>query len=120
MHDWASRLGVGHPTGFDVTGESPGLVPTPAWLKRTFKEPWQKIWYEGYSVNLAVGQGQLAITPLQLATAYSALANGGTVVTPHVGRAILDPSGQIVRTLKFAPRRHLHLVGLPAIRQGLY
>jgi penicillin-binding protein 2 len=120
MQQWAWRLGVGHPTGFDVPGEAPGLVPTPGWLKRTFKQPWQKIWYEGYSVNLAVGQGQLAITPLQLATAYSTLANGGTVVIPHVGRAVLDPDGQIVRQLTFPPRRRLHLSGLSAIREGLY
>jgi penicillin-binding protein 2 len=119
MQDWARRLGVGHPTGFDVPGEAPGLVPTPAWLKRTFKQPWQKIWYEGYSVNLAVGQGQLAITPLQLAVAYSTIANGGTVVRPHVGRAVLNSNGQIVRELGFQPRRRVHLTDAYAIRDGL-
>ena len=120
MQDWAHRLGVGHPTGFDVPGEAPGLVPTPAWLKRTFKQPWQRIWYEGYSVNLAVGQGQLAITPLQLAVAYSALANGGTVVRPHVGKAVLNSSGQVVRALRFRARRHVHLYDIGAIRDGLF
>ena len=120
MQDWAHRLGVGHPTGFDVPGEAPGLVPTPAWLKRTFKQPWARIWYEGYSVNLAVGQGQLAITPLQLAVAYSTLANGGTVVHPHVGRAILNSSGQIVRELRFPARRHVRLTDVGAIRDGLF
>jgi penicillin-binding protein 2 len=120
MQDWARRLGVGHPTGFDVPGEAPGLVPTPAWLKRTFKQPWERIWYEGYSVNLAVGQGQLAITPLQLAVAYSTLANGGTVVRPHVGRAVLNSSGQIVRELRFPARRHVRLKDVGAIRDGLF
>src|SRR5205814_1378632 len=42
MQDWARRLGVGHPTGFDVPGEAAGLVPTPGWLKRTFKQAWQR------------------------------------------------------------------------------
>jgi penicillin-binding protein 2 len=120
MQNWARRLGVGHPTGFDVPGEAPGLVPTPGWLKRTAQEPWQRIWYEGYSVNLAVGQGQLAITPLQLAVAYSTLANGGTVVRPHVGKAVLDSSGQIVRELHFRARRHLRLYDVGAIRDGLF
>ena len=120
MQRWAWRLGVGRRTGFDVPGEAAGLVPTPGWLKRTFDQPWERIWYEGYSVNLAVGQGQLAITPLQLATAYATLANGGTVVRPHVGRAILDAGGQIVRMLDFPPRRRLHLYGVGAIRDGLY
>jgi penicillin-binding protein 2 len=120
MQNWARLLGVGHPTGFDVPGEAPGLVPTPGWLKRTFKERWQRIWYEGYSVNLAVGQGQLAVTPLQLAVAYSTLANGGTVVRPHVGNAVLDSSGRIVRRLRFPARRHVRLYDVGAIRDGLY
>jgi penicillin-binding protein 2 len=119
MQNWARRLGVGQPTGFDVPGEAAGLVPTPGWLKRTFKQRWQRIWYEGYSVNLAVGQGQLAITPLQLAVAYSTLANGGTVVRPHVGRAVLDSSGRIVRLLRFPARRHVRLYDVGAIREGL-
>jgi penicillin-binding protein 2 len=120
MQNWARRLGIGHPTGFDVPGEAPGLLPTPAWLKRTAKYAWQRIWYEGYSVNLAVGQGQLAVTPLQLAVAYSTLANGGTVVRPHVGRAVLDSNGRIVRMLRFPARRHVRLYDIGAIRDGLF
>jgi penicillin-binding protein 2 len=117
---WAHLLGLGHRTGIDVPGESAGIVPTPAWLRRTFTQPWARIWYEGYSVNLSIGQGYLAITPLQLAVAYSALANGGTVVRPHVGKAILAGDGRPVATLKFRPRRRLHLPGLSAIRDGLF
>jgi len=95
-------------------------VPTPAWLRQTFKQRWARIWYEGYSVNLAVGQGQLAITPLQLAVAYSTLANGGTVVRPHVGKAVLNASGQVVRELRYPPRRHVRLYDVGEIRDGLY
>ena len=80
MQRWAMRFGLGHPTGLDVPGEYGGVVPTPGWLRRTFRDPAQRIWYEGYSVNLSIGQGYLAVTPLQFAVAYSALANGGTVV----------------------------------------
>jgi penicillin-binding protein 2 len=120
MQRWARLLGLGHATGLDIAGETAGIVPTPAWLRRTFRRPWQRIWYEGYSVNLSIGQGYLAITPLQLAVAYSALANGGTVVTPHVGKAILGGDGRPVRRLRFRPRRRVHLVGLGAIRNGLF
>jgi penicillin-binding protein 2 len=120
MQNWARRLGLGHPTGLDIPGESAGVVPTPAWLKRTFKDPSEQIWYEGQSVNLSIGQGYLAVTPLQLAIAYSALANGGTVVRPHVGRAVLDGSGRVVRRLRFRPRARLHLTDVWAIRDGLY
>ena len=85
IQNWAKQLGLGHPTGFDVPGESTGLVPTPAWLQKTYNQPW----YEGQTINLAIGQGYLQVTPLQLAVAYSALANGGKVVRPHVASAIL-------------------------------
>ena len=120
MQRWAMRLGLGHTTGIDVPGEAGGVVPTPAWLRRTFRTPWQRIWYEGYSVNLAIGQGALAVTPLQLAVAYSALANGGTVVRPHVTRAVLSPDGRTIRTLRFRPRAHVRLTDVAAIRDGLY
>ena len=59
-----------------------GLVPTPAWLSKTDNQPW----YEGQTINLSIGQGYLQATPLQMAVAYSALANGGTVVRPHVAQ----------------------------------
>jgi penicillin-binding protein 2 len=120
MQRWAHLLGLGHPTGIDVPGEYGGVVPTPGWLRRTFQDPAERIWYEGYSVNLSIGQGYLAVTPLQLAVAYSALANGGTVVRPHVARAILTPNGRALRRLRFPPRRRLHLTSADGIRQGLY
>jgi penicillin-binding protein 2 len=120
MQRWAHLLGLGHATGLDLPGEAGGVVPTPKWLRKTFREPAQRIWYEGYSVNLSIGQGYLAVTPLQLAVAYSALANGGTVVRPHVGRAILSSGGSLPRRLRFPPRRRLHLTDVAAIRHGLY
>jgi penicillin-binding protein 2 len=120
MQNWAERLGLGHRTGLDVPGESAGVVPTPGWLRRAFHDPAERIWYEGYSVNLSIGQGYLAVTPLQLAVAYAALANGGTIVRPHVGRAVVDASGRILRMLRFRPRARVALKDLWAIRQGLY
>jgi penicillin-binding protein 2 len=120
MQRWAKLLGLGHPTGFDVPGEASGVVPTPAWLRRTATQPWQRVWFTGYSVNLSIGQGQLQVTPLQLAVAYSALANGGTVVRPHVGDAVLSPSGDVARKLRFPPVRKLHLTDDWAIHQGLF
>jgi len=120
IQNWAHRLGLGRGTGFDVPGEAAGVVPTPTWLKRTFKDPAQRVWYEGYSVNLSIGQGYLGITPLQLAVAYATLANGGTVVRPHVGKAVLDGDGNVVRALPFKPRRRVQLTGVDAIRTGLY
>jgi penicillin-binding protein 2 len=114
MQTWARKLGLGRSTGLDLPDESTGIVPTPAWLQRTYKENW----WEGQSVNLAIGQGYLAVTPLQLAVAYSALANGGTVVQPHVADAVVN--GKSIHTLRFPPRSHVALKDLWAIRQGLF
>jgi penicillin-binding protein 2 len=111
---WAHLLGLGHRTGIDVPGEMAGVVPTPAWLRKTYHQPW----YEGQTINLSIGQGYLAVTPLQLAVAYSALANGGTVVRPHVAGAVLR--GESVQPLHFKPARKLKLTDTWAIRDGLY
>jgi penicillin-binding protein 2 len=120
MQRWAKLLGLGHPTGIDIPNEYSGVVPTPQWRRRTFKLAWQRGWWTGDSVNLSIGQGQLQVTPLQLAVAYSALANGGTVVTPHVGDALLAPSGAIARKLQYPAVRRLHLTDDWAIKEGLF
>jgi penicillin-binding protein 2 len=106
LEHWARQLGIGRPTGIDLPGEASGQLP--------------KATYEGDSVNLSIGQGALLMTPLQLAVAYSALANGGTIIQPHVGSAILSPAGRVLRRLRFPARARLRLIGLQAIRDGLY
>jgi penicillin-binding protein 2 len=118
MQRWARALGLGHPTGIDLPAESGGTVPTPANIKRL--QGGDPTWYPGQSVNLSIGQGFLQVTPLQLAVAYSALANGGTVVRPHVARALLTPRGDVARLLRFRPRAHLRMTDLWAIHQGLF
>ncbi len=116
LQRWAGRLGFGRPTGLDLPGESSGVLPTPAWVKKTYGEGW----YEGTSINLSIGQGYLAVTPLQLAVAYAAFANGGTLVRPHVAKAVLDPAGHAVEQIAVKPRGTVKLVGLQEIRDGLY
>lgn len=111
---WARKLGLGRRTGIDVIGESSGLLPTPAWFRKTQHQPW----YEGQTINLAIGQGMLQASPLQMAVAYAALANGGTVVTPHIAGAVLR--GASVKPLEFKPARKLKLTDVQAIRDGLY
>ena len=123
LEDWAGRLGFGKLTRIDIPGEAAGRVPTPAWRKRYFKSAWDKQWRPGDSINLAVGQGDLEATPLQLAQAYAAIANGGKVVTPHLGLRIVDPVGQTVRSLEPTdPARKVDMSQgtLAAVHQGLY
>jgi penicillin-binding protein 2 len=122
LEDWAVRLGMGKPTGIDVPGEVAGRVPTPAWRRSYFESEVDKIWTPGNSVNLSIGQGDLEATPLQLAVTYAAIANGGSIVEPHVGKKIVDAQGKMVRDLQPAkPRRaDISQSTLDVIRRGLY
>jgi penicillin-binding protein 2 len=78
-------------------------------------------WTIGDNVNMAVGQGDVQVTPLQLAVAYSALANGGTIVTPHIGMDVESPDGTILQKLSAPPARHIPINAyyLSVIRAGL-
>ena len=112
---WASMLGLGKRPPIDLTGAFAGYLPTPRSFQKLFGFPWT----EGQTVNLAIGQGALEVSPLQLAVAYSALINGGTVVRPHVGEAVWRNG--VRQALPFKPVRKLRLSPYTsAIKQGLY
>lgn len=87
---YARLFGLGSPTGFDIPGEKAGLVPDTEWSLTRRGSPW----YPGETISVAIGQGPILVTPLQLATVTAALANGGRLVTPHVtsgGKSELGP-----------------------------
>jgi penicillin-binding protein 2 len=121
LEDWAGRMGFGKLSGIDIPGEASGRVPTPDWKRSYFSTAIDKIWKPGDSINLAVGQGYFEATPLQLAVAYSAIANGGSLVTPHLGLKIVDPQGQTVRTLGGKPPRKVDISQstLEVVHRGL-
>ncbi|MGD0199041.1 MAG: penicillin-binding transpeptidase domain-containing protein [Solirubrobacteraceae bacterium] len=103
----AKLLGLGHPTGIDLPGEVSGYVPSAQADARLDKAHLADYpaWTIGQNVQLATGQGQLQASPIQMAVAYSALANGGYVVTPHLGLAIDSPSGKLIEHLAAPARR---------------
>ena len=121
LEDWAKRLGMNKPTGIDLPGEVSGRVPTPEWLQKYFKSEIDQIWTPGDSLNLAVGQGDLEATPLQLAVTYAAVANGGSIVQPHVGMKIVDSQGKMVRDLEPRKPRKVDISQstLDVVRRGL-
>ena len=96
LQRWAEMFGLGAPTGVDVGPEAAGLVPTIGWRKRHFASAVDKLWKPGDSIELAVGQGDLLVTPLQMARVYAAIANGGKLVTPHLLDAVETPNGTSV------------------------
>jgi penicillin-binding protein 2 len=123
----AEDFGLGRDTGIDLPGEEPGLVPTPAWKRRNYAGPafndLDRDWKPGDTIQLAVGQGFLLATPLQMAVAYAAVADGGVVRTPTLARRVQDPNGRVVQELSQGRPTHkldVSAGNLTAIRQGLY
>jgi penicillin-binding protein 2 len=123
LQDWAHKLGLGEQTGIDLPGESAGLIPSPAWRDELFrKKLTDRPWSVGDNIQLAVGQGDVQLDPLQMATAYATIGNGGTVVRPHVGLQVDDPAGRVLKEMDPPPRRHVHIdpVYRSAILSGLH
>ncbi|MFJ6938844.1 penicillin-binding protein 2 [Streptomyces sp. NPDC101132] len=134
-HDWfyrtAREFGFGGETGIDVPNEVKGRIPDRQWKKAFWeanKDAWckqgkkggtyvEQIAYESClegnqlkafdSINFAIGQGDVLITPIQLATAYSAISNGGTLYTPTIGKAVISPDGKTIHEIRPTPHGRL-------------
>ncbi len=89
IHDYALKFGYGRPCGLELPYEAAGLVPDPIW-KRIYK---LKRWFEGDSVNFSIGQGDLLVTPLQVARMMAVFANRGELINPYIVKNIggVDP-----------------------------
>jgi penicillin-binding protein 2 len=129
IQKWARRFGFGQESGSDLGPQSPGLVPTTGYLKQRFTKSndpnWvvDDIWKPGDSLNLSIGQGNLTVTPLQMARFYAAIANGGKLVTPHILQDVENPNGTPVPTkAPAAPRpvKGLNPADLKVVQQGLF
>ena len=99
MREW----GFARPTGIDLSSEAQGRVPDAEW-KRNIHERYpglypDEVWYPGDTINMSIGQGDLLITPLQLAAAFGALTNGGTLHPPHIGLRVLNPGGKVLEEM---------------------
>jgi penicillin-binding protein 2 len=147
LQKWAHLYGIGRKTGIDLPDENSGNLPDANWRdsrnrleaecdnatgpftgKRKHSPGGCGIafgdnrpWSIGDNESLAVGQGDVQVTPLQLAVAYSAIANGGTIVTPHLGLDVQSPDGFVQRSFNPAPQRHINInpFYLETIRAGL-
>ncbi len=86
IHDYATRMGLGILTGIDLPGEEIGLIPNPEWKAALHadKPVWDRQWYPGETVNLSIGQGAAATTPLQNAVMMACILNGGYRVRPYL------------------------------------
>lgn len=146
LQAWARKLGLGPTTGIDIGGEVSGTIPSPRWrdernreqarcvrdharhkdpAKRRYKgvcafaDGSNRPWSVGDNSNLAVGQGDFLATPLQMAVAYAAIENGGTIVRPHIGLQITDRDGAVLQKIDPKPARRVQFTDLSAIQAGL-
>jgi penicillin-binding protein 2 len=90
IHEMAEAIGLGKITGIDLPNEKNGLIPSTAWKRKTFGEPW----YEGETVSVSIGQGAVWLTPIQLAQLSAFVANEGVNFKPQIVNRIVSPEGK--------------------------
>ncbi len=116
MKSYEERFGWGKKTGIDLPGEQDGFLPTPSWKEERFGERW----YIGDDYNASIGQGYVTATPLQIAVAIAAIANGGTVPTPHLVEGVQDAQGQEVKVESTPKADHIFSEAiLRVVREGM-
>ncbi len=117
LTDFVRHFGFGEKTNLDIQGELSGLLPTPDWKKRRFKQPW----YMGETVIVGIGQGYTLVTPMQLAHATAVLANSGKAIQPHLVNAIINAKTNAVKWLPHvvADQLPIHPDNLALVRQGM-
>ena len=134
LQAWASRFGFGHRSGLDLGSEVSGLLPTPDWRKKTYTKKtdpghWEidSLWKPGDSIQLAIGQKDLLVTPMQMARFYALVANGGRLVTPHLLLDVEQPAanGRRGRALPTSPPptpepTNVDAQALAVVREGLF
>jgi penicillin-binding protein 2 len=92
MHAFLGLFGLGQPTGIDIPGEQPGLMPSRDWKRGAFRQPQDQVWFPGETVITGIGQGYMLATPLQLAQAAAILGNRGQGFKPTLLAAVEDPN----------------------------
>jgi penicillin-binding protein 2 len=93
---WAHAYGFGQPTGIDLPGEASGIIPSNQWKVATFGQPM----FGGETAQAGIGQGYVAVTPIQLIDAYAALANGGRLLRPQLVQSVIGPDGSVIQSLQ--------------------
>ena len=117
IYEWAEKLGMTGKTGIDLPNEQESLVPNSEWKMRRFGERW----YPGETISVAIGQGQVSVTPASLAMMITTVANGGTKVTPHMVRAVDSGGGwKMAKPPVVAERVAFKPETLAALHDGLW
>ena len=116
IHHWATALGLGEPSGIDLPHEVPGLVPSRAWKRLRFNQPW----YPGETLSVAIGQGAVSVTPISLAVMIATVASGGLRPVPHMLQAVRSETGWVAADHPEPERVDLRPETVAAVREGLW
>jgi len=110
-------FGLGEKSGLDLNGESAGFVPTSDWKEETKNEAW----YIGDTYHISIGQGDILVTPLQVANFTAAVANGGILYRPYLVQSLLDENNQVVKQIEpqIIRRDFIDPYNLQVVREGM-
>lgn len=117
-------FGWGKETGIDLPSEAIGRIPDPQWKESYFEDPQKKIWRIGDTYHLSIGQGDIAVSPLQVAAAFVSIANGGILYQPQVVKEIVSGSAESPKIIqKFEPKilreNFIDANNLKIVREGM-
>ncbi|MFW0862407.1 MAG: penicillin-binding protein 2 [Candidatus Komeilibacteria bacterium] len=117
MLNYMKAYGLSYTTGVDIKGEAAGFLPDRYWKWEERDEPW----YPGDTMHLAIGQGDLLVTPIQMANYIAAIANGGTLFSPHLVKEIVDSeSGAvIISTPQVLNENYISKASLDIVKEGM-
>ncbi|MCL5010724.1 MAG: penicillin-binding protein 2 [Patescibacteria group bacterium] len=118
---YLNLFGLGQATGIDLPGEQEGKVPSPAWKAQYFKTPATQKWLLGDTYNLSIGQGYMLATPLQMAVAFSAIANGGKLLQPKFVKEVVssDKSRTTEIPASLVRENFVSSANLQIVREGM-
>lgn len=115
---YARMFGFGEKTGIKISGEARGLIPDSEWKKKTYHD----VWHPGETLSVSIGQGYVEVTPMQLVTAYAAIANGGFVYRPFLVRKIEGRSGELIKEFQPELVRKIEIPSevFDTVKEGLF
>jgi penicillin-binding protein 2 len=118
LYKWSEKLGLALESGIDLPNEVASIVPSTEWKRKRFNEPW----YPGETISVAIGQGQLSVTPMAMAVMMTTVANGGTRVVPRIVKAVDEGQGwqPVPQTASPYPPLLLKPETISAVRDGLW
>jgi len=117
LGDWAKKLGLGEKLGIDMPGEASGLVPTEEWKKKVKGD----VWMPGDTLHMAIGQGDVLTTPLQILNMTSFVANNGTLFKPKIAEKIEDQNGKVIKNFndEVLAKNLVEKKNLDLVREGM-